>query len=104
MSRKLSADDVRVIELKSACDSEVYKPVFKAWLKSRKPIIPAEKFLSQLRAITAPWRLTILEFDKIIDPDLLLPELRPEDYPPHLQAEFAELLVAVEPKTKRKAA
>lgn len=63
MPRKLSADDVRVIELRSNCDSEICKPVFKAWLKSRKPIMPVEKFLWQLRAIADPWRLTILEFD-----------------------------------------
>jgi len=89
-------DKLRIAALKAEREAEIaakaYKPVFREWLKTRKPIIDGETFVGMLSRIANPWKLTLLAFERIIDPDLRLPELQVEDYPPHLRAEFSSLI------------
>jgi hypothetical protein len=82
----IKSDRLRVAKLKLERQAEA---VYEAWLETRKPIAPNERFdLSKIEG----WKLSLLEFEAIVDPELKCRELNPSDCPPHLQAEFSSLI------------
>ncbi|HEV8412058.1 MAG TPA: hypothetical protein VGQ49_00595 [Bryobacteraceae bacterium] len=79
-------DRLRIAKLKA---DRVAEAEYEQWLETRKPITPNERFdLSKIDG----WRLSLLEFEAIVDPELKARQLEPENYPPHLQAEFSSLI------------